>query len=240
MSDRLVRPPVLSSPRPSRRWSPRPRRSPTAASAAVETSAARAFDFCPSFQSVHSRNSRSEITNPSTASPRNSSDSLSRTPPLASSCARERCVRACSSNPRSRKRYPSASSTARNSSRMRVRRSETCCPNSAIRRRARRACSPRTVSRTSPSPPTARGKMAWGAPDEAVASMPRVSRSPMTTSASIVDWVRNTTWGSESVTGGSEATEGRADRRPGAGRWSCRRAARRTRRTPRLRPECAA
>ena len=38
------------------------------------------------------------MTRPTTASPRNSSDSLSTTPPVTSSCARDRCVRACSSS----------------------------------------------------------------------------------------------------------------------------------------------
>ena len=47
----------------------------------------------------NSRNSMSATTRPSTASPRNSSDSLSKTPPLASSCARDLCVSACSSEP---------------------------------------------------------------------------------------------------------------------------------------------
>ena len=45
---------------------------------------------------------------PSTASPRNSSDSLSMTPPLTSSLAREVCVSACSSSPGSRKRVADA------------------------------------------------------------------------------------------------------------------------------------
>jgi hypothetical protein len=68
----------------------------------VDTSDAFIFDFQPFVLGGKLRNSRSAMAKPSTASPRNSSDSLSKTPPLTSSFARDVCVSACSSNPGSR------------------------------------------------------------------------------------------------------------------------------------------
>ena len=60
--------------------------SPSRASDAADTSDAFSFDLCPSLCCGNSRNSMSAMTKPSTESPRNSIDSLSNTPPLASSC----------------------------------------------------------------------------------------------------------------------------------------------------------
>ena len=77
---------------------------PAAPASASDTSAAFIFDFCPSSRSGNRGTAGRRRRSPSTASPRNSSDSLSATPPVTSSLARDRCVSACSRRPRSRKR----------------------------------------------------------------------------------------------------------------------------------------
>src|ERR671921_104208 len=99
----LSRPPVVSSPLPSRRYAPSPSgpsRRATSASARMFTTLARSLASCPSGRSGWLWNSAEVITTPSTESPRNSRRSLVGRPPF--SYAYERWVRARSSRPGSR------------------------------------------------------------------------------------------------------------------------------------------
>src|SRR3954469_15472698 len=90
--DALSRPPVPSSPRPSRMKEPRSSPRPTSASARELTTAARNFASWPSGRSGWVVYSVSVTTRPSTESPRNSSRSLVGRPPC--SYAYERWVSA--------------------------------------------------------------------------------------------------------------------------------------------------
>src|SRR3954454_15368392 len=90
--DALSRPPVPSSPRPSRMKEPSSRPRPTSASARELTTAARSLASWPSGRSGWVVYSVSVTTRPSTESPRNSSRSLVGRPPF--SYAYERWVSA--------------------------------------------------------------------------------------------------------------------------------------------------
>src|SRR5213592_544666 len=90
--DALSRPPVPSSPRPSRMKEPSSRPRPTSASARELTTAARNLASWPSGRSGWVVYSVSVTTRPSTESPRNSSRSLVGRPPF--SYAYERWVSA--------------------------------------------------------------------------------------------------------------------------------------------------
>ena len=82
----LSRPPVTSSPRPSRTYEPSPvgpSRRATSASARMFTTEARSFASWPSGRSGCPEYSASVITSPSTASPRNSSRSFVGSPPFS-------------------------------------------------------------------------------------------------------------------------------------------------------------
>src|ERR1700730_2875095 len=107
------RPPVFSSPRLSRKCFPRPRRRATAQSEDAFTKWARLFESWPSRQSGNVRTSSSLTSNSRTASPRNSSFSLS---PGESSAVRsgmrELWVRACKSHRGSRNSCPRTDSSS--------------------------------------------------------------------------------------------------------------------------------
>ena len=135
--------------------------------------------------------SMSAMTKPSTASPRNSSDSLSMTPPDASSCARDRCVSACSSRP-----SRGSGSRCRSSSGPRV---SAQSPNfgggglvevAAQSDRAPAPPIPPARSRETPSDRIARETPTATSADPTFASIPWASSRPRTTSASIDEWVR--------------------------------------------------
>ncbi len=100
----LSRPPVPSSPRPSRMKEPRSRPRPTSASARELTTAARSLASWPSGRSGWVVYSVSVTTRPSTESPRNSRRSLVGRPPF--SYAYERWVSARTRRADS-SRYPS-------------------------------------------------------------------------------------------------------------------------------------
>ena len=182
----------------------------------------------------------SAITKPSIESPRNSIDSLSNTPPLASSWTRERWVSACSSRPRSRKRYPMRALErlelgAERDDRAPVRRSSRWL---SIRRRALLGTPPaRPETRSSCS---AIGNGVRGMSEVTSAAMPCASSRPRTTSASIGDWVRKTvTRSGIGIRGQGAQAAGPRSRAltrqsgpppappPSSGSWSCRRADRR-------------
>src|SRR5574337_1317442 len=103
-------PPVFSSPRPNRKYRPKPSRWAAACSEGALTSFARPLESCPSLQSGNEATRCSLTSRVRTASPRNSSFSLS--PAAASSWPRELCVSACSSHSSCRKRWPSAASSS--------------------------------------------------------------------------------------------------------------------------------
>src|SRR2546423_2657917 len=88
--DDFSRPPDSSSPRPRKRWGPRPSSRATSASTPMLTVAARSFAISPSGRWGNSEKIMSVTTSPSTASPRNSSRSLFVTPPCSK--AYDRCV----------------------------------------------------------------------------------------------------------------------------------------------------
>src|SRR4051812_36732976 len=99
----LSRPPVASSPLPSRRYGPRPsgpRPRATSASARMLTTLARSFASWPSGRSGWLWKSAVVMTTPSTESPRNSRRSFVGSPPF--SYAYDRWVRARSSRSASR------------------------------------------------------------------------------------------------------------------------------------------
>src|SRR5216684_556358 len=107
------RPPVFSSPRLSRKCFPKPSRCATLQSEAAFTKRARLFESWPSRQSGNVRTNSSLTSNSSTASPRNSSFSLS---PGESSAVRsgmrELWVRACKSHRGSRNSCPRTDSSS--------------------------------------------------------------------------------------------------------------------------------
>ena len=180
------------------------------------------------------------MTRPTTASPRNSSDSLSTTPPVTSSCARDRCVRACSSSVRSTKRWPMrASSAAKPSpwlgSSPRVAGSSRRLSTS---RRAASATAAGTATAMSSPPVDVDGTIAQTLSGETIASKPCAWSRPRTIEASTADRVRKTTAGSimrASPSPRPPAPRLRSSRRSA----SCRRADRRSRRGPRRRGRCA-
>src|SRR5688500_11616981 len=183
MSACLRRPPVFSSPRPSIRNSPRPIFSPRRASDAAETIDAFSLDFCPSLCCGNWRNNMSAMANPRTESPRNSIDSLSKTPPLASSWTRDRCVSACSRMPRSLKRYPIRRSSGSSSD-----------PNGTTRPGPLSsrwlsmiclACAALSACTAIRSSLTVRGNGVRDRSEDTMVAMPCVSSRPRTTSASI-------------------------------------------------------
>src|SRR3984893_1796502 len=110
------RPPVFSSPRLRRKCFPKPSRCATVQSEAAFTKRARLFESWPSLQSGNVRTSSSLTSNSSTASPRNSSFSLS---PGESSAVRsgmrELWVRACKCHRGSRNSCPRTNSSSASS-----------------------------------------------------------------------------------------------------------------------------
>src|SRR5919108_1797159 len=111
----LSRPPLCSSPLPSRTSSPRRSERATSASACALTIAARSFASSPSGRRGNASNAMSVTTRPRTESPRNSSRSFVVSRPCSN--ANERCVNAVSRSSAFRKRIPSARSNARGSER---------------------------------------------------------------------------------------------------------------------------
>src|SRR5262245_53916269 len=106
----LSRPPLISSPRPSRTNRPSPRSRAASARAPMLTMAARSLASSPSGISGNSRKAMSVTTTPSTASPRNSSRSLLTGRSCSNAC--DRWVRASWRNEPSRNRTPRMRSSA--------------------------------------------------------------------------------------------------------------------------------
>src|SRR5438105_4833341 len=115
----LARPPLNSSPRPSRRKSPKLISFATRTKCRVLTKCARNLESSPSPRSGKVANRASLVTIPRMESPKNSSSSLSGRAPLMAgctrwppSCANELWVRACCSSSGLRKRWPSIASNS--------------------------------------------------------------------------------------------------------------------------------
>src|SRR5688572_28376784 len=106
----LSRPPLSSSPLPSRTNEPSPSERATSASACAFTIAARSLASSPSGNSGKEAKAMSVTTRPRTESPRNSSRSLVVSRPCSN--AYERCVSAVTLRPSSTKRMPKAASRA--------------------------------------------------------------------------------------------------------------------------------
>src|SRR5262245_21498054 len=107
-SDAFSLPSDSSSPRPSLRYPPNCSHRATCSKDDSLTSCAFSFESVPSVESVRKAARYSLITSESTASPRNSSCSLSRQATLFCSLTYDLWVRASSSRAGSRKQWPNA------------------------------------------------------------------------------------------------------------------------------------